>query len=75
MTPEEQRATDAGRAVKREELALGALMATYEGRWWMADLLDFCQPVGMRYRFDNDVNGAMVRDGMANVGEIGRAHV
>lgn len=68
MNPEQERRTSAGRATKRAEDTIGVIMATIEGRWWMADLLERCNTYASLYRNDGDALGMAFRDGLADTG-------
>lgn|SRR5574340_710406 len=58
----------AGREAKRASDTVKAVMSTYEGRWWMADLLERSNMFSDIYRFDGDPLGMAWRDGQANMG-------
>ena len=57
-----------GREIKAAEITVTAIMASYEGRRWMADLLERSNMYADVYRFDGDSLGMAFRDGQANTG-------
>jgi hypothetical protein len=67
---ENNRRREVGQAEKREETTIGVIMATYEGRWWMSDLLERCSLFTALYRGDNDAMGMAWRDGRADIGRF-----
>lgn len=64
----EQEKRDAGRDLAAERTAINNLLATYEGRRWMWELLAFCGPYRARYSPGADALEMAWRDGRAAVG-------
>ena len=60
----------AGQETKRSSDTVKVIMSTYEGRWWMCELLAHCNMYGDAYRDDGDIYAALKRDGRANVGRF-----
>ena len=52
---------------KAREVSIKALMATYEGRWFLADLMETSNLLQQRYLHDKDALGMAWRDGRASV--------
>ena len=60
---------DAGREQSAEAKTINTIMATYEGRWFMWNLLGFCQPMHARMQGADDSALVMAwRDGKAAAG-------
>lgn len=69
---DENRAAErrAGQETKRASDTVKVIMSTYEGRWWMAELLARSNMYVGAYRFDGDSLGMAWRDGQADMGRF-----
>jgi hypothetical protein len=58
----------AGQENASAEQTIKSVMSTYEGRWWMAAVLERSNMYATLYHFDADTHGMAWRDGQADMG-------
>ena len=68
--PDDTQKRQAGREAKMTGDTLALVMGSYEGRFWMAELLARCNTFSPCYRQDGDALGMAWRDGMADIGRF-----